>query len=202
MVVTIHIAIYLLLLAACLQLPASVLAFSSSSSRFTSVHLKHANLSSSSSWISIAACPLSPAITKFQNKKALYCGRRSSSQHSNSNRASTTYLQSTTAATNNESENNHNNNPFLARRERFFFEIQTLFRVLLPATISGLLAFLSLPTIKYYIANFVTRSVHPNQIGMLNDAVTSFISLIGLLYSILVGQVFGFLYSQQEVRVV
>ena len=34
---------------------------------------------------------------------------------------------------------------------------------------------------------------------MLNDAVTSFISLIGLLYSILVGQVFGFLYSQQEV---
>lgn len=201
MVVTINIAIYLPLLAACLQLPASVLAFSSSSSRFTSVHLKHANLSSSSR-ISIAACPLSPAIAKFQNKKALYCGRRSSSQHSNSNRASTTYLKSTIAATNNESENNHNNNPFLARRERFFFEIQTLFRVLLPATISGLLAFLSLPTITYYVSNFVTRSIHPNQIGMLNDAVTSFISLIGLLYSILVGQVFGFLYSQQEVRVV
>ena len=202
MVVTIHIAKYLLLLAACLQLPASVLAFSSSSSRFTSVHLKHANLSSSSR-ISIAACPLSPAINKlFQNKNALYCGRISSSQHSNSNRASTTYLQSTIAATNNESEDNHNNNPFLARRERFFFEIQTLFRVLLPATISGLLAFLSLPTITYYIANFVICSIHPNQIGMLNDAVTSFISLIGLLYSILVGQVFGFLYSQQEVRVV
>ncbi len=33
---------------------------------------------------------------------------------------------------------------------------------------------------------------------MLGDAVQSFISLVGLLYSILVGQVFGFLYSQQE----
>lgn len=34
---------------------------------------------------------------------------------------------------------------------------------------------------------------------MLSDVVTSFISLIGLLYSILMGQVFGFLYTQQEV---
>ena len=34
---------------------------------------------------------------------------------------------------------------------------------------------------------------------MLSDAVQSFISLVGLLYSILMGQVFGFLYSQQEV---
>jgi len=33
---------------------------------------------------------------------------------------------------------------------------------------------------------------------MLNDVVTSFLSLVSLLYSILVGQVFGFLYSQQE----
>ena len=199
MVVTIHIAIQLLLLAACLQLPASALAFSSSSttSRFTSVHLKHANLSPCRT--SIAACPRSPAIVKFQNKNAFHCGRRASSQHIN--RSSRTYLQSTIVANNNES-NNPNNNPFLARRERFFFEIQTLLRVLLPATISGLLAFISLPTITYYVSNFVTRSIHPNQIGVLNDAVTSFISLIGLLYSILVGQVFGFLYSQQEVRVI
>ena len=38
----------------------------------------------------------------------------------------------------------------------------------------------------------------PAKISMLGDAVQSFISLVGLLYSILVGQVFGFLYSQQE----
>jgi len=34
--------------------------------------------------------------------------------------------------------------------------------------------------------------------GMLSEAVSSFIGLVGILYSILVGQVFGFLYSQQE----
>jgi len=48
---------------------------------------------------------------------------------------------------------------------------------------------------------FVTRATDPAKIGMLGDAVASFISLVGLLYSILVGQVFGFLYSQQEVSV-
>ena len=104
----------------------------------------------------------------------------------------TTSLQSSASATINNDINN-------TRQERIIFEFTTLLRVLLPAIFSGILAFVSLPTICYYITNFIIKGGQQQQIGMLNDAVTSFISLIGLLYSILVGQVFGFLYSQQEV---
>ena len=106
-----------------------------------------------------------------------------------------THLQSTSSS----SDITNNNNPFLSRNNRIQFEIQTLLRVLLPATICGLLSFISLPILNKYITNFIIKYTMPNQINMLNDAVTSFISLVGLLYSILVGQVFGFLYSQQEV---
>ena len=104
----------------------------------------------------------------------------------------TTSLQSSASATINNDINN-------TRQERIIFEFTTLLRVLLPAIFSGILAFVSLPTICYYITNFIIKGGQQQQLGMLNDAVTSFISLIGLLYSILVGQVFGFLYSQQEV---
>lgn len=104
----------------------------------------------------------------------------------------TTSLQSSASATINNDINN-------TRQERIIFEFTTLLRVLLPAIFSGILAFVSLPTICYYITNFIMKGGQQQQLGMLNDAVTSFISLIGLLYSILVGQVFGFLYSQQEV---
>jgi len=109
------------------------------------------------------------------------------------------HLQSSTS-TSSADINSNSNNPFLSRNNRIQFEIQTLLRVLLPATICGLLSFLSLPIINTYITNFIIKyTTLPNEINMLNDAVTSFISLVGLLYSILVGQVFGFLYSQQEV---
>jgi len=108
-----------------------------------------------------------------------------------------THLKSTSSSADTTTTNN---NPFLSRNNRIQFEIQTLLRVLLPATICGLLSFISLPIINTYITNFIIKyTILPNQINMLNDAVTSFISLVGLLYSILVGQVFGFLYSQQEV---
>ena len=88
--------------------------------------------------------------------------------------------------------------PFLSRRERVFFEVKTLIRVLFPAIISGAVAFLTFPALNNQIATFVLKVTDPARISMLGDAVQSFISLIGLLYSILVGQVFGFLYSQQE----
>lgn len=88
--------------------------------------------------------------------------------------------------------------PYLSRRERVFFEVKTLIRVLFPAIISGAVAFLTLPALNNHIASFVLKVTEPTKISMLGDAVQSFISLVGLLYSILVGQVFGFLYSQQE----
>jgi hypothetical protein len=87
-----------------------------------------------------------------------------------------------------------------ARRARVAFELKTLFRVLIPAILSGTAAFLTLPTLCFRVAMFVTHTTDPSKIGMLSDIVQSFISLVGLLYSIMMGQVFGFLYSQQEVR--
>ena len=88
--------------------------------------------------------------------------------------------------------------PFPSRKERVLFEVKTLIRVLFPAIISGAIAFTTLPTLNNQIATFVLKVTDPVKISMLGDAVQSFISLVGLLYSILVGQVFGFLYSQQE----
>ncbi len=88
--------------------------------------------------------------------------------------------------------------PFLSRKERVSFEVKTLIRVLFPAIISGAIAFATLPALNNQIATFVLKVTDPVKISMMGDAVQSFISLVGLLYSILVGQVFGFLYSQQE----
>jgi len=88
--------------------------------------------------------------------------------------------------------------PVLTRRERVSFEVKTLIRVLFPAIISGAIAFATLPALNNQIATFVLKTTDPVKISMMGDAVQSFISLVGLLYSILVGQVFGFLYSQQE----
>jgi hypothetical protein len=85
------------------------------------------------------------------------------------------------------------------RFSRFTVELRTFLRVIFPALLSGTVAFLSLPALCFRVANFVTRTTDPGKVGMLSDAVQSFISLVGILYSILVGQVFGFLYSQQEV---
>ena len=86
-----------------------------------------------------------------------------------------------------------------ARRERFKNELKTFLRVLLPAVIAGLVAFLTLPALCYRVSDFVTLTTIPEKMPMLSEAVSSFLSLVGLLYSILLGQVFGFLYSQQEV---
>lgn len=102
----------------------------------------------------------------------------------------TTELQSTTSG----------DDSFLRRRSRFLVELRTLVRVLLPALASGAGAFLAFPALCTRVATFVSRTALPSQVGQLGDAVGSFIGLVGLLYSILMGQVFGFLYGQQEVR--
>lgn len=120
-----------------------------------------------------------------------------SSTPSSAGRSSRTHLQSSISSSISSVDNG--NNPFLARRERVQAGLTTLLRVLLPALLAGITAFISLPAMCFRVANFVTRTTDPAKIGMLSDAVGQFISLIGLLYSILVGQVFGFLYSQQEV---
>jgi len=111
-----------------------------------------------------------------------------------SSSSSSTRLEATTS-----SIIHNNNNGIDDRTSRILFEIRTLLRVLLPAILSGLIALLTLPAMCFRVANFVTRTMDHAKIGMLEGTVQSFISLVGLLYSILVGQVFGFLYSQQEV---
>mmetsp|Transcript_26336 Transcript_26336/g.44947 ORF Transcript_26336/g.44947 Transcript_26336/m.44947 type:complete len:435 (-) Transcript_26336:280-1584(-) len=109
--------------------------------------------------------------------------------------SSSTRLQSAASSSIHSSTSN---NSFPVRKERTLSSIQTLLRVLLPASLSGILAFLALPTLCGKIATFVLRVTDPARMGMLSEAVSSFIGLVGILYSILVGQVFGFLYSQQE----
>eukprot|EP00574_Skeletonema_japonicum_P009290 CAMPEP_0201722542 /NCGR_PEP_ID=MMETSP0593-20130828/6895_1 /ASSEMBLY_ACC=CAM_ASM_000672 /TAXON_ID=267983 /ORGANISM="Skeletonema japonicum, Strain CCMP2506" /LENGTH=331 /DNA_ID=CAMNT_0048213519 /DNA_START=146 /DNA_END=1141 /DNA_ORIENTATION=+ len=108
-------------------------------------------------------------------------------------RCKATHLQAATL-----SSSMDNKQLFPSRKERGFFELKTLIRVLFPAIISGAIAYATLPTLNNQIASFVLKVSDPGKISMLGDAVQSFISLVGLLYSILVGQVFGFLYSQQE----
>jgi len=132
--------------------------------------------------------------TSLLFRKSSHGRRRRGMKSSTNGRNGSTHLQSTAS-----SSSYDNTNPFPARRERILSELQTLLRVLLPATFSGMAAFLALPTICFRVANFVTRVTDPAKIGMLSDAVGTFISLVGILYSILMGQVFGFLYSQKEV---
>ena len=88
----------------------------------------------------------------------------------------------------------------ISRRGRIVSEVKTLLRVLLPAIVSGIIASMSLPALSQHVTKFVLRRGGGGA-SMLSDVVSSFISLIGLLYSILMGQVFGFLYTQQEVSV-
>ncbi|EJK48176.1 hypothetical protein THAOC_33051 [Thalassiosira oceanica] len=104
----------------------------------------------------------------------------------------TTELQSTS------SDVSSGDDSFLRRRSRFLVELRTLVRVLLPALASGVGAFLAFPALCTRVASFVSRTALPSQMSQLGDAVGSFIGLVGLLYSILMGQVFGFLYGQQE----
>ncbi|KAL3784598.1 hypothetical protein HJC23_007054 [Cyclotella cryptica] len=133
-----------------------------------------------------------PISTPSTNRRFDISTKNQPNNHSSLPRISTS-LHST--------NNNHNcGTPWLetARRSRFIFELRTFLRVLFPAILSGTAAFLALPSLCFRVANFVTRTTLPGKIGMLSDTVQSFISLVGLLYSILVGQVFGFLYSQQE----
>ncbi|KAL3806238.1 hypothetical protein ACHAXA_008222 [Cyclostephanos tholiformis] len=80
----------------------------------------------------------------------------------------------------------------------FLEETQTLLRVLLPASASGILATYLFPTLCRHITKFVIETTSGQHVSMLGDATSSFVGLVGLLYSILMGQVFGFLYGQQE----
>ncbi len=123
------------------------------------------------------------------------CCRLSPSHHNRreTQRCTATHLQATATLSSIDS-----NKLFPSKKERGFFELKTLIRVLFPAIISGAIAYATLPTLNNQIASFVQRVSDPGKISILGDAVQSFISLVGLLYSILVGQVFGFLYSQQE----
>ncbi|KAL7522934.1 hypothetical protein ACHAWX_007670 [Stephanocyclus meneghinianus] len=147
-----------------------------------------------SSFSKVSGAPwalLEPLSTHSRKRRCEISIRNQPNTHSSPPRIPTS-LKSTT--------NSQNCTPLLltARRSRFIFELRTFLRVIFPAILSGTAAFLAFPSLCFRVANFVSRTTVPGKIGMLSDAVQSFISLVGLLYSILVGQVFGFLYSQQE----
>jgi hypothetical protein len=152
-------------------------------------HVSYLSRVSGSPWAS-----LDPLSTQSRKRRCVISIKNLPNLHSSPPRIPTS-LKSTT-----NSQNCITPLHFTARRSRFIFELRTFLRVILPAMLSGTAAFLALPSLSFRVANFVTRTTVPGKIGMLSDAVQSFISLVGLLYSILVGQVFGFLYSQQEVR--
>ena len=84
-------------------------------------------------------------------------------------------------------------------------ESSTLYRVLLPSSLMGIFGMCIFPRLCRRITRFVIHSStlhggNMHSLSTLVDATSNFVSTIGLLYSILMGQVYGFLYGQQEVR--
>lgn len=85
------------------------------------------------------------------------------------------------------------------RRDRIWTQIVTALRVGVPSILAGCLAFASFPALVLTLARgFNDAKVAAVLSQDASNFVGNFLSLIGLLYSILVGQVFGFLYSQKE----
>lgn len=79
------------------------------------------------------------------------------------------------------------------RRERFKIQLRTLLRVGVPPIIAGGVATLLFPAlVRLQLRLFSTVSASAT------DYAGQFLSVMGLLYSLLVGQTYSFVYSQQE----
>jgi hypothetical protein len=83
--------------------------------------------------------------------------------------------------------------------ERRKFQIITLIRVGLPSLISGIASFFAFPALALLLASIV------NDAGVFavlsqdsSQFVQNFLTVSGLLFSILIGQTYAFLYTQQE----
>lgn len=85
------------------------------------------------------------------------------------------------------------------KSERFRFQLITLIRVGIPSIISGITAFFLFPALALFLASIV------NDAGVFavlsqdsSQFVQNFLTVSGLLFSILIGQTYAFLYQQQE----
>jgi len=83
--------------------------------------------------------------------------------------------------------------------DRSKFQLITLIRVGLPSVISGIAAFFAFPVLALFLASIV------NDAGVFavlsqdsSQFVQNFLTVSGLLFSILIGQTYAFLYTQQE----
>ena len=85
------------------------------------------------------------------------------------------------------------------RRERFCRQVRTLLRVGVPSVIAGVVSTAVFPAAARWAAT-VTNSAR--SFAVLSPAAADytgqFLGVIGLLYSLLVGQTYSFVYSQQE----
>ncbi len=85
------------------------------------------------------------------------------------------------------------------KAERFRFQLITLFRVGIPSILAGITAFFLFPALALFLASIV------NDTGVFavlsqdsSQFVQNFLTVSGLLFSILIGQTYAFLYQQQE----
>lgn len=85
------------------------------------------------------------------------------------------------------------------KSERARIQLVTLLRVGLPSVLSGIAAFFAFPALALFLASIV------NDAGVFavlsqdsSQFVQNFLTVSGLLFSILIGQTYAFLYTQQE----
>ncbi len=85
------------------------------------------------------------------------------------------------------------------KKEKFRYQLITLLRVGIPSIISGITAFFVFPFLALFLASLV------NDAGVFavlsqdsSQFVQNFLTVSGLLFSILIGQTYAFLYQQQE----
>jgi len=86
-----------------------------------------------------------------------------------------------------------------SERDKAQFQLVTLLRVGIPSLISGILSFFIFPLLALFLASVM------NDAGVFavlsqdsSQFVQNFLTVSGLLFSILVGQTYAFLYTQQE----
>jgi len=76
---------------------------------------------------------------------------------------------------------------------------QTLFRIGIPSIVSGLLATCAFPFVSFHLASLLQdRSVFHVLATDASAYVQNFLSVTGLLYGLILGETFSFVYAQQE----
>jgi len=143
-------------------------------------------------------CPLHAAP---QSSRAISTTALQLSSNSDSNDSSTKFWTQL-AATFSQTANDRANYPFnevRTEKDRTLMNLITLFRVGVPSVIAGIIAAISFPFMSLFLASvmndggvFAVLSQDSSQF------VQNFLTVTGLLFSILVGQSYAFMYQQQE----